>query len=246
MNAQTARKAQQSGTQSLRPVPRRTLQSLATDVYAALREAIVSLALAPREALSENELARQLSVSRTPVREALKKLADEGLVEIYPQTGTFVARIDMEAVEEAQFIREAIEVAVIGRAARMATDADVAELNALLARQSDANARGDLEAFYAADEALHAAFSKICGFKNTWRTARAVKTHLDRVRRLSLPLPQQIDALIAQHAAVVAAVAEHQPAAAQRHLRKHLREVLRSAPVVMDRHPEYFATAQEP
>jgi DNA-binding GntR family transcriptional regulator len=221
------------------------LQSLATDVYAALREAIVSLALAPREALSENELARQLNVSRTPVREALKKLADEDLVEIYPQMGTFVARIDMAAVKEAQFIREAIELAVIGKAAQMATDDDVKRLNELLERQSTANARGDLDAFYAADEALHATFSDICGFKNTWRTARAVKTHLDRVRRLSLPLPQQIDGLIKQHAAVVTAVAEHQPAAAQRALRTHLREVLRLAPVVMERHPEYFATDQE-
>lgn len=245
MNAQTVGKTPQPGTASLRPIQRRALQSLATDVYAALREAIVSVALAPREALSENELARQLNVSRTPIREALKKLADEGLVEIYPQTGTFVARIDMEAVEEAQFIREAIEVAVVERAARMATDEAVGVLNHLLTRQSDANARGDLGAFYAADEALHATFSEICGFKNTWRTARAVKTHLDRVRRLSLPLPQQIDALIAQHAAVVTAVAEHRPAEAQRHLRTHLREVLRSAPEVMKRHPGYFATGEE-
>jgi GntR family transcriptional regulator, rspAB operon transcriptional repressor len=239
LDARTAGNTRQ--TVPLRPIQRRTLQSLATDVYTALREAIVSLALVPSEALSENDLARQLSVSRTPVREALKKLADEGLVEIYPQTGTFVARIDMEAVNEAQFIREAIEVAVIAKTAQVATDDDVKALNHLLEQQSDANARGDLEAFYASDEALHAAFSQICGFKNTWRTARAVKTHLDRVRRLSLPLPQQIDGLIAQHAAVVTAVAEHDPAAAQRALRTHLREVLRLAPVVMERHPEYFA-----
>lgn len=245
MNSQTADNTPESGTRSLRRIQRRATRSLATDVYAELREAIVSVALAPAQALSENELASQLNVSRTPVREALRKLADEGLVEIYPQTGTFVARIDMEAVEEAQFIREAIEVAVIERAAQVATDADVAQLGALLARQSEANAHGDLEGFYAADEDLHATFSTICGFRNTWRTARAVKTHLDRVRRLSLPLPQQIDALIVQHAAIVTAVAEHRPAAAQDHMRTHVREVLRLAPEVMKRHPGYFATGDD-
>jgi DNA-binding GntR family transcriptional regulator len=229
------------GSSSLTAIRRQVGLPLAMVVYDSLREAIVSVRLPPGAALSENELANHLQVSRTPIREALKRLADERLVEIYPQTATVVARIDMAAVEEAQFIREALEVAVVGRAAQNASDDQIAKLEKIVEEQRDCNQRGDIAGFYARDELLHASCSEICNFKNAWRVARAVKPHLDRVRRLSLPLPHQIDALIEQHAAIVDGVRRHDVEAAQQLMRQHLREVLRVAPAVQARHPEYFS-----
>ena len=92
-------------------------------VYAELRRRIVTLDWPPGASLSENELAAQLSVSRTPVRESLILLADEGLVQIFPKLGSFVARIDPERVADAQFVREAIELANIPTAVEQADDA---------------------------------------------------------------------------------------------------------------------------
>src|SRR4051794_27041342 len=83
--------------------------STRSQVYTIIREAIVSLRLLPGQALSENELATQYGVSRTPVREALIRLAGDGLVEVVPQLGTFVSRISELDVREAQFIREVLE-----------------------------------------------------------------------------------------------------------------------------------------
>src|SRR6266567_5599154 len=82
-------------------------------VYAELRRRIVTLDLPPGGSLSENELAAQLSVSRTPVRESLILLAEEGLVQIFPKIGSFVARVDPERVADAQFLREAVELAAL-------------------------------------------------------------------------------------------------------------------------------------
>ena len=81
--------------------------------YAALRHAVVTLRLRPGQVLSEQGIAQQLRTSRTPVREAFIKLAEAGLFEVLPQRGTFVRRISLKAVEDARFVREAIELAVL-------------------------------------------------------------------------------------------------------------------------------------
>src|ERR687894_38551 len=100
-----------------------------------MRDAIVRVDLAPGQRLSENELAGQLGVSRTPVREALARLRDERLVAVVPQLGTFVTRISTGAVGDAQFVREALECAAIREAAVRAGDADVAALEEIVRRQ---------------------------------------------------------------------------------------------------------------
>src|SRR5438309_7674848 len=100
--------------------------STSDQVYLALREAIVSAELEPGRRLSENELAELLGVSRTPVREALFRLRDERLVAIVPQLGTFVTLISPAAIEDAAFVREALECAAIRRAVERVSDADLA------------------------------------------------------------------------------------------------------------------------
>ena len=82
-------------------------------VYETLRRKVLTLELPPGAALSENELAAALGVSRTPVRESLILLADEGLVQVFPQVGTFVSRVDPDRVRDAQFLREAVELAAL-------------------------------------------------------------------------------------------------------------------------------------
>ncbi|MDF2689370.1 MAG: GntR family transcriptional regulator, partial [Microvirga sp.] len=118
-----------------------------------LRRRIISLQLPPGEPLSENELAQELGVSRTPVRESLILLREEGLVQVFPQIGSFVSLVDLGRVAEAQFVREAIECASLND---LAVDAaGIAGLRDILASQRDAEAKGDVEEFFRLDEDFH-------------------------------------------------------------------------------------------
>ena len=209
-----------------------------TFVYLAIRDAIVDASLEPGRQLSENELAALLGVSRTPVREALQRLREERLVEVVPQLGTFVTRISDGAVEDAQFVREALECAAIRETAVRATAADVAALEAIVARQEQTAA--DFDGFYVLDDELHHMLCDLSGREIAWSLSQRAKGHLNRIRRLSLPEPGYVAEMIAEHRAVVAAVAAHDPDEAERALRHHLRMVLSTLPAIRSQHPDYF------
>jgi DNA-binding GntR family transcriptional regulator len=209
-------------------------------VYVALREAIVSAELEPGRRLSENELADRLGVSRTPVREALARLRDERLVAIVPQLGTFVTLISPDAVADAAFVREALECSAIRLATERVEPSHLEELQANLAAQGRAVERGDTEAFDALDNALHRTLCELSGREIAWALSRRANGHLDRVRRLSLPEPGYLEEMVAEHRAVVAAVAEHDPERAEAALRHHLRMVTSTLPRIHAEHPDYF------
>ena len=211
-----------------------------TQVYATLRDAIIRAELAPGRKLSENELANWIGVSRTPIREALVRLRDERLVAIVPQLGTYVSRISPQAVSDAQFIREALECASIRETAILATEDEVALLEENLRAQERADERGDFDAFYVLDEDFHRMLCDLSGHATVWTVTQRAKGHLNRVRRLSIPMPSYIGEMIAEHRGVVAAVAEHDPDEAESQLRHHLRMVLREIPHLRAQHPDYF------
>lgn len=212
-------------------------------VYEALREAILSARFAPGRKLSENELARELGVSRTPVREALAMLRDERLVAIVPQLGTFVTLVSEEAIADAAFVREALECAAIRLAARHATPAALDALHANLAAQQRAQQAHDAATFDRLDAELHRALCEIGGRSIAWDLSRRANGHLDRIRRLSLPEPGYLGEMVAEHRAVVAAVADTDADRAEAALRHHLRMVLSSLPDIRRAHPDFFAEA---
>jgi DNA-binding GntR family transcriptional regulator len=214
--------------------------------YALLRDAVVSAELRPGRRLSENELAARLGVSRTPVREALLRLADDGLVESVPQVGTFVARISLSAVEDAQFVREALECAAVRLAAERAAPADIAELETILARQQTAAATGSFDSFYALDDAFHSTLCGVSGHSGAWAVSQRVNHHLNRVRRLSLPEPGYLPEMIDDHVRILAAVARHDACEAEDALRSHLGHTLSGLPGIRSRNPDYFEQEAEP
>jgi len=215
--------------------------SARSGVYELLRDAIVSLRLKPHERISYDALAEQLGISRTPVREAVLQLAEEGLVDLRPQSGTFVAPISLEAVREAQFIREALEVAAVRAAIDRVGDRELAELGANLAGQREADATHDTDRFYALDEALHRRLMELSGFPGAWRVAEQSRAQLNRVRILSLPGPDVIGRLVAQHVEIVERLRAGDAAGAEAVMRDHLRLVYRDLPEIERRHPDYFA-----
>jgi GntR family transcriptional regulator, rspAB operon transcriptional repressor len=215
--------------------------SARAQAYARLREAIVSLRLRPGERIADAQLAQELGVSRTPVREAILQLADEGLVDVVPQHGTFVAPISLEAVREAQFVREALEVAALREVVERVTDAQLGELETSLAAQAEAESTHDTARFYTLDEAFHRRLMEISSFPGVWRIAARSRAHLNRVRILSLPGPEVIAELVAQHAALVERLRARDGAGAEAVLHEHLRMVYSHLPELERAHPEYFA-----
>ncbi len=219
----------------------RSLGGVARDqVYMALREAIVSAKLKPGLRLSENELAGELGVSRTPVREALQRLREERLVAIVPQLGTFVTLISPQAVADASFVREALECSAVALAAVRAEAGDLEQLTSNLAAQERAHVRADERAFDRLDDDLHRALCELSGHPIAWVLSRRANGHLDRVRRLSLPAPGYLSEMISEHHAVVAAVAAGDSRGAQAAMRHHLRMVPSSIPSLRASHPDYF------
>jgi DNA-binding GntR family transcriptional regulator len=225
---------------NLSTIRRRAGDSTPLQVYAQLRDAIVRTELAPGRQLSENELAAALGVSRTPVREALAKLRDERLVEVVPQLGSFVSRINPAAVADAQFIREALECAAVRVAAERCTEDDVRRLEESLQAQERTRERDDFDAFYALDEAFHHDLCAMSGHQMVWAISQRAKGHLNRVRRLSLPMANYLGSMIEEHRAVVEAVARHDAGEAELALRYHLRMVLSEIPAIRAQHPDFF------
>jgi len=213
-------------------------------VYAALRDAIVRGELEPGRQLSENSLAERIGVSRTPIREAIGRLREDRLVETVPQLGTFVSRINPTAISDAQFIREALECAAIRLSAQVAKEADIAELEENLHRQERAREGADLDAFYLLDDSFHHALCDLSRHPTVWTISQRAKSHLNRIRRLSLEVPTYLPEMVDEHRRVVDAVVAQDPDAAELALRYHLRQVLRELPHLREQRPDYFEQAE--
>ncbi|POX38920.1 GntR family transcriptional regulator [Streptomyces sp. Ru73] len=208
-------------------------------VYDTLRRKVLTLELPPGAALSENELAASLGVSRTPVRESLILLSQEGLVQIFPQVGSFVSRVDPAKVADAQFLREAVELAALDDLPAE-LDADlVEELRGNLAEQRRPGL--GLEEFFELDEAFHHALLRLSGHGSAWATVVSAKGHLDRARRLGLYETASPEGFAAQHVEIFDAVLAGDAELVRTAMRSHLRAVFDDVERVRARSPELFA-----
>lgn len=208
-------------------------------IHQAIRADIILMHLLPGARVSENELARRFGTSRTPVREALVRLADEGLIEVWPQRGTFISRISLRAVQRARFVRLALEIAIFRRAAEGGLGGAVwGELNAALAGQEAA--RDDPAGFTAADDRLHRAVANGTGVGDVWAVLEREKSQFDRMRFLSLPNVTPVQLLIDQHRDMLAAVRAGDPEAAEAAVRRHLGESEKAADELLRRHPQFI------
>jgi len=215
-------------------------EPMARQVTRALRQAIVSMKIAPGEMLSEQDLAQRFGVSRSPVREALIKLSEAGLVRVLPQRGTQVVKISRAAVEDARFIRMAVECAVVREAALKATPVMLAELNASLTRQRRSQRAISSDDFMALDEEFHRLLAEAAGRPAAWRMIEDVKPQMDRVRYLDVKQATPRHLIVAQHAEIVEAIKASDPVAAETAMHQHLSEILRSLPELAAKHPDLF------
>jgi DNA-binding GntR family transcriptional regulator len=212
----------------------------ASTIYRDLQQQIVMMALKPGTALGEQMLADRYGVSRTPVREAVIRLSEEGLVDVLPQQGTFVSRLDITLIPEAVIIRQALEGATVREAARIATAADINMLDDILAEQGLYRDRNQLDRFMEADEAFHEALAGIAKLPGVWSYLKPAKVHIDRARWLTLPFLGRTTPVIAEHTVIRDAIAAHDPDAALAAMTTHLQAVFPDVSSLQTQFPDYF------
>ncbi|MFO1033265.1 MAG: GntR family transcriptional regulator [Hyphomicrobiales bacterium] len=215
----------------------------ADQVYQHLRSEIITCRLAPYEAISENRICGMFGVSRSPVRIAVTRLAEDGLIEIFPQRGTYVAPIKLQQVREAQFARTALEVALAEEAARHWTARDTVEIQQNLAIQAIHAKAGDSWSFFLDNEAFHQIIARAARLRGVWSTVQSVKTIWDRIGHIANRVPAHTLEIIAEHQSIVAALDARDVTATSAAMREHMQSVDHAIARLQPLHPDYFVDA---
>ena len=206
-----------------------------------IRENIIGLELVPGGMVSENELAAEMGLSRTPVREALIELSRIKIVEIYPQRGSSVALIDPNLVKEARFVRRVLECAVVEECCKKITDEGLQQLEEnlhlqrfyLTARQNSQQSLWDM------DRKFHELLFDLSGLPNACRLVKSTLPHAERVRRLSEQEPSE-EEVVNDHTLILQAIINHDAEAAVHQMQKHLDRVNVDLEKMQQMYPSYF------
>ncbi len=200
---------------------------------------IISMELAPGSTVSENELSREIGVSRTPVREALMELHRMNVVRVVPQKRSSVAPIDFSLVEEAFFVRRVLECAVVELACSMARKEDLISLELILTRQTFAQQHGQTCELLEQDRMFHRTLFEIA--HKTWSFDRMqdMQIHLDRVNRLAME-GSGTEYILEEHRKILEAVGAGDAAAARKAMEEHLDRCRPNEEILRTRYPAYF------
>jgi len=216
--------------------------SLSQKVYLSLKQAILSLAFRPGELMQKSEICKQLGVSRSPVTEAMARLANEGLADIVPQAGTYVTRFSMAEIREGAFLREALELAAVERVAATITDEQLVALKRNLRIQEALMEDGDTAGFHQMDAQMHELILSFTGYRRLASLAETAWIHVNRARQLNLPMPGRMQATLEEHKAIVAALEARDPEAARKATRHHLSQLILLLEPLVDERPELFTS----
>ena len=215
--------------------------SLAQKAYASLKDAILTLKFHPGEALRKPEICEELGVSRAPLGEALARLAAEDLVELVPQAGSYVARFSMSKIQEAAFLREALELAAVEQVALTITEEQLVLLRRNLRFQGVLADDQDGAGFYAMDAQMHDLILSFTGFPRLSVLAQTTWVHVNRARQLVLPVEGRITKTLMEHQDILAALEARNPMQARAATQFHLRQLIPYLEPLETTHPELFA-----
>lgn len=190
-----------------------------------LRTNILNLNLEPGSSVSEKEIADILNVSRTPVREAFIKLAQEELLDIIPQKGSYVSLIDPEQVEEVRFCRASLEKEIIKLACKAFPREELLSIQDSLTLQALSLQDKKYARFFELDEQMHAAIFAGCKKPHIWAMMQQMNAHYNRVRMLNLVFGYDWPLLLQQHHELVEAILKQDVDKGLRVLRIHLNKI---------------------
>ncbi len=214
--------------------------SLANRAFLSLKDSILSLVFRPGQPLRKLEICKELGVSRSPVSEAIARLAAEGLVRVVPQAGTYIARFSMDEIREGAFLRESLELAAVEFLAERITPEQLTLLNRNLLIQMTLCKAGDFQGFYKMDAEMHRMLMDFTGFKRLGQIAETSWVHVNRARQLILPEPGRVEATIEEHRRIVEALEAHDPKRARRAMRDHLRKLVTYLEPLEKERPDLF------
>lgn len=230
---------------SMRPdtsQPKSQRVSATQQIYAALRQQVIDLTLPPSTQLSKKEIASRYGVSQTPVREALMLLEEEGLVDIFPQSRTEVAYIDVQRAREAHFLRRSVEVEIARALCGKITETQLIDLRSIVQHQTAHLKANDLAAFTEADGKFHRSMYEMASVGGLWDIIHARRAHLDRLRHLHLPTKGKASAIIKDHNAIIDAITSGDPDAAEFAVREHIKGTVSATEEIRAHFPEHFSS----
>lgn len=220
--------------------------SMRDQVYALLRDLILTAEIKPGELINEKSIATQLGISRTPIREAVKRLSDEHLVDIVAQSATRASQLDLKSIEEAYLIRRALEMESAAQASQSMTQSHTDAL----ARNIEQHTRAIENRQYAKaidlDDAFHRYIASISELERLWRTIEVSKAQLDRCRHIMVPRVGQAEKTIEQHQIILRALNLCDSAKARDAMQAHLDYAYQSAIEMLKTSELHFPQAPKP
>jgi len=223
-----------------RPAAAESVQAAGVRLYADLHGDIITGRLRPGASLSETKVAEHYGISRKPVREVFRRLAEEGFLRVVPQVATYGAPINLAAVTDSQFIRETLECRAVALSAEKAGPREIRALRQELKAQEQAIAASNRARFFASDEAMHRILMTTAGYPAVWDLIGSAKAQLDRVRHLALEQHDWLQMIFRQHRSIVDRTAAHDAAGAEAAMREHLRTVFAAVERIAAEHAEFF------
>lgn len=214
--------------------------SIANKVYTGLRNSIIMLKMKPGEEININLITESLGVSRSPVRDALLELEKEGLVDILPQSGTRVSRINLERMYEEKFLRESLEEKTLEVFMTLYTDSDIHKLSLSLAAQKKNLEEKKFPSFLGHDDEFHRIFFEVANKTMCWDLIQRMSGHYRRVRLLNLHNMEIPSGILLQHTCLVDNIREGKPELAMETMKDHLSKIIFEERDLLREYPAYF------
>ncbi|MFT4146720.1 MAG: GntR family transcriptional regulator [Mobilitalea sp.] len=204
-----------------------------------IRDNIISLRLKPGSSVSENELAKELGISRTPVREALQELQKSNLIEVYPQRGSVIAHIDFNIVDEMVFLRRILEKAIVEELCDCVTEEGIQELEKNIELQEFYLDKKMPDKIIELDNEFHHSLFLMCNKERIYNLMEATQGHFDRIRTLSMYSVKDLK-IVADHRAIMNAIKLGDKKLAAEFIVKHLSRYKLDQEEIIEKYPEYF------
>lgn len=215
-----------------------TLRGLA---YIKIRDKILKLDYLPGQKISEQAIMTEIELGRTPTREAVIQLESDGFLNVIPQSGTYISKINLNSVRNACFARENIEKEVIKEVALSHSLADIDKLSKIIELQKFYAGIKDIEKFFQVDEDFHKHLYYISNKEELWDWLDPLNSQLTRFRWLRLKVTEQKwQNTINQHLAIINAITNFNPNGAEIIMQKHLHAILDEQPKIVSKFPNYF------
>lgn len=206
-----------------------------------LRDNIMMMKLLPGMAIVEPEVTQLLGTSRTPVREACMRLAQDGLLEVFPQRGTYVTKIDLEQVEESFFLRETMENAVMRLACRGVSQEAVYRLQDNLTMQKRCMEREEPLAFFRLDDDFHSLIYEACRKKRVWNVIAQAAHDYNRLRIMNvIEGSYEMKRIVTEHEKVFEAIKAQDLEAAEQFSSSNIKRIMNDVKMLYKKHPDYF------